>query len=190
MQFSCNGSVTLILLWQNRLSIIIEFTSLESYTYEFRLCISFSDRIGELNNEAISLTLKYVIALFNLIWVIDGWIGCCFNSASNFMTTNYFKKLLENIEDKLFLSDKFHLCSNNKHLKNVDPKKAPEHWIRIHFKTYPRLQKIHLHSPKKISYLSKILRERFSARNFSGKRKKRKPRPQRLKAQSQETYRN
>jgi len=85
------------------------------------------------------------------------------------MTINYFKKLLENMEGKLFLSDKFHLYSNNKHLVNVSLKKMPEQWVKVHFKTYPRLQRIYFRSSKKTSYLSKIFRERFSARNFSEK---------------------
>lgn len=85
------------------------------------------------------------------------------------MINSHLKKLLERIEGKLSLSDKFHFFSNNKHLDNSNLIKMPEEWIKIHFKTYPRLQKINLNSLTKPTYLSKILKGRFSARNFSGK---------------------
>ncbi len=85
------------------------------------------------------------------------------------MIKDNLKKLFDKIESRLFQSDKFHLYSNNKNMGNFDLREIPEQWVKIHFKTYPRLPKIYLPSLIKQSHFSKILEARFSARNFSPK---------------------
>lgn len=85
------------------------------------------------------------------------------------MTTNNVKNLLEKIEGKRFISDKFHSSTNNNKLNIASTKDVPQQWIKIHFKTYPRFDRIYL---KKVitseNNLSKILIKRKSGRQFSG----------------------
>lgn len=79
------------------------------------------------------------------------------------------KKLLEKIEGKQFISDKFHSFTKNKRLDTSNMKDVPQSWIKIHFKTYPRLDKISFNNIKTpITTLSKIIEKRRSVRKFSG----------------------
>ncbi len=80
------------------------------------------------------------------------------------------KKLIEEIEGKLSLSDKFHEITNNRRLDKIEIENVPESWIKIHFKTYPRFDKVLL-SPKipVNSHLSNILIKRRSVRQFNGR---------------------
>jgi len=85
------------------------------------------------------------------------------------MTTNNIKKLLEKINGKHFVSDIFHSLTNNKNLKIINTKKIPQLWTKIHFKTYPRFDKIdfkHIKIPK--SRLRQIINTRRSSRQFTG----------------------
>lgn len=85
------------------------------------------------------------------------------------MIKNNLKRLLEKIEGKQFVSDKFHKFTNNNKLNTSDIKDIPQSWIKIHFKTYPRLDRINLGNIKiPTNKLAKILIERRSARQFSG----------------------
>lgn len=86
------------------------------------------------------------------------------------MKKNYKKILLEKIEGKESLSDKFNRATNNKLVTAVNPKKIPKSWTTVHFKTYPRLNIIKLTKSflkQEISLLS-TLRNRRSMRMFSG----------------------
>lgn len=84
------------------------------------------------------------------------------------MKKNNIQKLIEEIEGKRSASDKFHsLTSTNKSISAA--KDIPQSWIKIYFKTYPRLDRIFLKNTKTIkSKLSKILINRHSVRQFSG----------------------
>lgn len=85
------------------------------------------------------------------------------------MTNNSTKKLLEKIEGKQSKSDNFHKLTNNKSFKVSDAKDVPQSWIKIHFKTYPRLDKISFDNIKTpITTLSRIIEKRRSIRKFSG----------------------
>lgn len=83
--------------------------------------------------------------------------------------TNNTKKLLEKIEGEQFASDKFHNFTNNKRLDASSIKDIPQSWIKIHFKTYPRLDRMKLGNIKiPTNKLSVILRKRRTIRQFSG----------------------
>lgn len=85
------------------------------------------------------------------------------------MKNNNVQKLLEKIEGKQSISDKFHAFTNNKKLNYPVKKDIPQSWIKIHFKTYPRLDTIKLSNIKiPTNKLSEILRKRRSTRQFSG----------------------
>lgn len=85
------------------------------------------------------------------------------------MTNNNVKKLLEKIEGKQSISDKFHSLTKNKRLSTTITKDVPQSWIKIHFKTYPRLDKVNLNNVKMpVSKLTELLRRRRSIRQFSG----------------------
>ncbi|MBI2049598.1 SagB/ThcOx family dehydrogenase [Candidatus Roizmanbacteria bacterium] len=86
------------------------------------------------------------------------------------MTKNNTKELLEKIEGKQFTSDRFHILTNNKRLETPNIKGIPQSWIKIHFKTYPRLDKIKVLTKSKISDLSNIIKKRKSVRSFSGRK--------------------
>lgn len=77
------------------------------------------------------------------------------------------KKLLENIEGKKSVSDKLHAFTKNKKLDISSTIDVPQSWIKIHFKTYPRLDRIQLHNIN-TSKLSEIIKKRHSSRKFSG----------------------
>lgn len=81
---------------------------------------------------------------------------------------NYLSILRRHVEEKRFLSDKFHEATNNISLSLNTPKEFLESWTKIHFKTYPRFEKILLEFPKNYSQLVKIMRQRRSVRIFSG----------------------
>ena len=85
------------------------------------------------------------------------------------MTKNNTKKLLEKIEGKQSVSDKFHNITNNKKLNVSNARDIPQSWIKIHFKTYPRLDKVSFDNIKiPTTTLSKIIKKRRSIRKFSG----------------------
>ncbi len=86
------------------------------------------------------------------------------------MKKTNIKKLLEKIEGTPSFSDKFHTVTNNKWLdKKVNEESIPQSWIKIHFKTYPRFDRIHLNSEiSEKSKLVKIIKSRHSARKFTG----------------------
>ncbi len=85
------------------------------------------------------------------------------------MTNNSTKKLLEKIEGRQSASDKFHNLTNNKKFKVSNAKDIPQAWTKIHFKTYPRLDKISFGNIKTpITVLSRTIEKRRSVRKFSG----------------------
>ncbi|MDD5415490.1 MAG: SagB/ThcOx family dehydrogenase [Candidatus Daviesbacteria bacterium] len=87
------------------------------------------------------------------------------------MKKDYRKRLLSIIDGKEYLSDKFNRATNNKNISAWGRKKSPEAWIKIHFKTYPRLNRIKLvkvFQNRKISLVD-VLKNRRSSRTFSGK---------------------
>lgn len=88
------------------------------------------------------------------------------------MINKNLKKLLDKVEGRITLSEKFHKASNNRALSLIDIKNTallPQEWIKIHFKTYPRLDKVSLDNLMlKDKKLGKIIRERRSVRTFSG----------------------
>ncbi len=86
------------------------------------------------------------------------------------MKKNYREKLLNMVDGREYLSDKFHRATNNKNLDAQGLKKIPESWIKIHFKTYPRLNKIKLAKvfPNRKIFLVNVLKNRRSTRTFSG----------------------
>lgn len=86
------------------------------------------------------------------------------------MKKNYREKLLNMVDGGEYLSDKFHRATNNKNLDAQGLKKIPESWIKIHFKTYPRLHKIKLAKvfPNRKIFLVNVLKNRHSTRTFSG----------------------
>lgn len=85
------------------------------------------------------------------------------------MIKTKIKKLLEEIEGKQSLSDKFHSLSNNKGLSDLSVEDIPQSWVKIHFKTYPRLNKIKLTNLDiSTSKTSEIITKRRSIREFSG----------------------
>lgn len=86
------------------------------------------------------------------------------------MKKSYKKQLLEKLEGKRCLSDEFNRATNNKQVAVSSPKNIPKSWTMIHFKTYPRLNKIKLtksFSKQEISLLY-ALKNRRSVRKFSG----------------------
>jgi len=86
------------------------------------------------------------------------------------MRKSYTKKLIETIEGKLSLSEKFHNATKNSKLASLNLSDIPESWIKIHFKTYPRLHRIQLSSEiDQDKTLIAIINARHSIRKFSGK---------------------
>lgn len=84
------------------------------------------------------------------------------------MKTNNALKLLEKIEGKQSISDKFHSFTKNKKLNIAITKDVPQSWIKIHFKIYPRLDKVCLNNVKMpANELTELLRRRRSTRQFS-----------------------
>lgn len=78
--------------------------------------------------------------------------------------TNVSKLL---IQEKKSVSEKFHRKTENKTLGHFNLSDYPESWVKIHFKTYPRLNKIKLKKPKKTK-IANILQKRRSIRNYTG----------------------
>lgn len=85
------------------------------------------------------------------------------------MKRNYKHQLLEQLEGKRCPSDEFNRVTNNKAVAVKSPKKIPKSWTTVHFKTYPRLNKIRLTKifSKKESLLIHTLKRRRSTRIFS-----------------------
>lgn len=86
------------------------------------------------------------------------------------MKKSYKKILLNMIDGKEHLSDKFNRATNNKNLDAGGHKNIPESWVKIHFKTYPRLNKVKLVKafPIRKTFLVNVLKNRRSIRAFSG----------------------
>lgn len=78
-------------------------------------------------------------------------------------------KLLEIIEGGESASDKFHSITNNKFSNITYSTKVLDSWIKIHFKTYPRLDKISLNKKHFENKLAKLFIDRRSNRQFSSK---------------------
>lgn len=78
---------------------------------------------------------------------------------------NKISKLLVG-EDKS-ASEEFNDKVRNKNLSHLGFSDYPESWVKIHFKTYPRLDKKGLKKFKQTK-LTSILRKRRSVRNFTG----------------------
>lgn len=69
------------------------------------------------------------------------------------------------------IAEKFHKQTQNRKLDTVTGTDYPESWIRIHFKTYPRLDKIKLINPnrfKRKNSLLNLINSRYSARKYTG----------------------
>ena len=60
------------------------------------------------------------------------------------MKKSYKKTLLNTIDGKEYLSDRFNRTTNNRNVDAGGHKSIPESWVKIHFKTYPRLNKVEL----------------------------------------------
>lgn len=85
------------------------------------------------------------------------------------MKNNNVKKLLEKIEGKQSISDKFHSLTKNKKLNITITKAIPQSWVKIHFKTYPRLDRVNLSNVKMpANKPTELFRRRRSTRQFSG----------------------
>lgn len=85
------------------------------------------------------------------------------------MSANVVKRSLEKIEGNQFVSDKFHSSTNNRKLNRANIKDVPQSWTKIHFKTYPRFDRINFCGIKtQGSELRNILNKRRSVRQFNG----------------------
>lgn len=84
------------------------------------------------------------------------------------MKKDIVKRLEKKIEGKPCLSDEFHSQTNNTRIDSIDPKSIPRSWTKIHFKTYPRLDRFFLPKVWKTGSLSAILKHRRSIRQFNG----------------------
>lgn len=85
------------------------------------------------------------------------------------MKKNYIVRLIETIEGKPSLAEKFHIKTKNSKLAPLNLSDIPFSWIKIHFKTYPRLDKVNLSNAKMpADKLTELLRRRMSTRQFSG----------------------
>lgn len=77
--------------------------------------------------------------------------------------------LLTKIEGRTFASDRFHSFTNNRKLDAVQTKNSPKSWINIHFKTYPRFDKLSFNKFKAPNNsLGNLIRKRRTIRQFSG----------------------
>lgn len=86
------------------------------------------------------------------------------------MRKSYTKKLIETIEGRLSLSEKFYNTTKNSKLASLNLSDIPDSWIKIHFKTYPRLNRIQLRSKiDQDKIINHIINSRRSVRKFSGK---------------------
>ncbi len=81
------------------------------------------------------------------------------------MTMSKLDKLLF-AKEKKHISETFHNKTRNKKLGHFNLTEYPESWVKIHFKTYPRMDKVNVGKGKKTN-LVKILKKRRSNRNFS-----------------------
>ena len=83
---------------------------------------------------------------------------------------NNIKIFLKN-QNKRSISEKFNEQTQNRKLNAVDSTDYPESWIKVHFKTYPRLDKIKLisfnRSKNKNSILN-LIDSRVSVRKYTG----------------------
>lgn len=79
-------------------------------------------------------------------------------------------KLLTRLEERSPF-EKFHEYTKNEKLANISQSNYPKSWIKIHFKTYPRLNKIKLGTKdfNRKNSVSNLIKARRSNRNFTGK---------------------
>lgn len=85
------------------------------------------------------------------------------------MRKSYTKKLVETIEGRLSSSETFHNRTKNSRLESLSISDTPPSWIKIHFKTYPRLKTIRLSSKiGQDKIIANIINSRRSIREFSG----------------------
>ena len=81
----------------------------------------------------------------------------------------YYKKLLDNIDGRISISDIFHKKTNNRSLRTKEnPKKWPESWTKIHFKTYPRFKNLPIDRKYPDEFVD-LLHGRRSVRSFTDK---------------------
>lgn len=85
------------------------------------------------------------------------------------MKISHLNKFLGTLEEKIFLSDKFHSSTNNKKLDNTSPTIIPKEWTQLHFKSYPRLERVSLINNLPNGHIWRIMRKRRSYRNYRNK---------------------
>lgn len=86
------------------------------------------------------------------------------------MKKNYITRLTETIEGKMSLAEKFHIKTKNSKLAPLNLSDIPSSWIKIHFKAYPRLNRIQLNSKVgQNKIITNLINARHSIRKFSGK---------------------
>lgn len=85
------------------------------------------------------------------------------------MKKSYTNKLVGKIEGTLSLSEKFHNLTKNSKLGALNISDTPSSWIKIHFKTYPRLNSIPLSPKIDQDKITNTINSRRSIRNFSEK---------------------
>lgn len=78
------------------------------------------------------------------------------------------KKLLKTLEKNALVSDQFHKVSSNKKIVKTDLKDIPQSWVKVNFKTYPRLPKVYFKHSLPDKKISVLIRKRRSIREFSG----------------------
>ncbi len=87
------------------------------------------------------------------------------------MKKYFTQKFITKLEGRQAISDKFHIATNTEKLdppNRSSSENIPKSWIKIHFKIYPRLNKIRLNKVKfGRNKLITLFKKRFSARHFS-----------------------
>ncbi len=75
-------------------------------------------------------------------------------------------KAVDSDVSNLLTAERFHELTKNKELKSYDGK-YPESWVKIHFKTYPRLKRIRLTRENNKGRIFEAIASRESIRKFS-----------------------
>lgn len=83
------------------------------------------------------------------------------------MKRDHLQVVLEKLEGKIALSDRFHSQTKNKKVTTTLLVGTPNSWIKVHYKTYPRLQKINLKLNPPRNFLERIVLKRESYHTFS-----------------------
>lgn len=83
------------------------------------------------------------------------------------MKRDHLQAILEKLEGKIVLSDRFHNQTRNKKVTTSLLVRAPSSWVKIHYKTYPRLSKINLKQNLPRNFLERTILKRESYRAFS-----------------------